>query len=269
MLNEQRRALLIDLDGTMYHGKNRIEGADVWIQALQSEQIPYLFVTNNSSRSPEDVALHLREMGIPANTEDVYTSAMAAAQYVAANFPRGVQVAMIGEHGLARALEEVGAMLTDENPEIVVQGIDRDFDYGKLAKAMQWIRSGAKYILTNPDLMLPFDHGLTPGAGSLSAAIQAATQVEPLVMGKPSNIIMQYALDKLGLSPHEAMVIGDNPLTDLRAGQAAGCQTMLVLTGLATEANYERLLTDAQVSPTYVCKDLFEAARVTIRGVEQ
>lgn len=262
-MNIKPKALLIDLDGTLYHGKHRIEGADQWIQELQALHIPYLFVTNNSSRTPQDVAKHLQDMGIPAVKEDVYTSAIAAAQYVKEHYPVGVRAAVIGEYGLEEALKEVGVEITEENPELVVQGIDRAFDYDKLAKAANWIRNGASYILTNPDLLLPSDTGIMPGAGTLSAAIQAATQTEPLIMGKPSNIIMRYALHRINCEPHEAIVVGDNPLTDLRAGQAAGCDTILVLTGIATEENMDEMLERAGVKPYRVCKDLYEAAAVT------
>ncbi|WP_314587787.1 TIGR01457 family HAD-type hydrolase [Paenibacillus terrigena] len=262
-MRNSNKALLIDLDGTLYHGKHRIDGADLWIQELKSLHIPYLFVTNNSSRTPEDVAAHLVEMGIPATQEDVYTSALAAAQYVKEHYPQGVRAAVIGEYGLETALRDIGVQITEDQPEIVVQGIDRSFDYVKLTQAVQWIREGAAYILTNPDLLLPSDTGIMPGAGTLSAAIQAATQREPIVMGKPSNIIMNYALARLDCEPQNAIVVGDNPLTDLRAGQAAGCDTILVLTGLATEANKDQLLAQAGVQPSMVCKDLYEAAAVT------
>lgn len=261
-MKHKSKALLIDLDGTLYHGKHRIDGADEWIAALQNKNIPYMFVTNNSSRTPDEVAAHLRKMGIPAGKEDVYTSALAAAQYLQELQP-GARVSYIGEQGLETALRNAGMQITDENPAFVVQGIDRNFSYEKLASAANFIRSGAQYIVTNPDLLLPTDNGIQPGAGTIAAAIQAATQTEPIIIGKPSNIIMRYALEKLGCRPGEAIVIGDNAFTDLRAGESAGCDTILVLTGITTAANMKETLAKAGVKPVHICADLYEVMKIT------
>lgn len=256
---EQVKGLLIDLDGTMYHGKHRIDGADDLIRKLRERKIPYLFVTNNSSRTPEQVAEHLGGMGIPASPEEVCTSSLAAASYIAHESP-GAKVAILGEEGLQSALEDAGLELTEENPKYVVQGIDRSFNYESLAKAVQWIRTGAVSVLTNPDLLLPSDTGLTPGAGSLGAAIEAASGVKPIVIGKPSSILMKYATDRLGIAPSDAVVLGDNMRTDIAAGANAGCKTVLVMTGITTDENMEEHMKAAGVTPDYVCQDLYEAA---------
>lgn len=162
------KAYLIDLDGTLYHGRHRIEGADQLIRTLQELGKPYLFVTNNSSRTPQGVADHLNGMGIPADASQVCTSAVAAAEYVAEESP-GAKVACIGEAGLLEAIEEAGLQLTEDVPDYVIQGIDREFSYHKLTKALRWINAGSKFIMTNPDLRLPSDDGLTPGAGTIGA----------------------------------------------------------------------------------------------------
>lgn len=255
--NKKTKGLLIDLDGTLYHGNHRIPGADELIRSLKQRRIPYMFVTNNSSRTAEGVAKHLNEMGIEARPEEVCTSSLAAAEYIAGESP-GASVAMLGEEGLRQALSGAGLHIVDENPQYVVQGIDRSFTYESLAKAVQWIRGGAKYVLTNPDLLLPSDHGLVPGAGSLSASIQAASGTEPIVIGKPAGHLMSFATDRLGISPADATVVGDNLRTDIAAGAAAGCETILVLTGLTTEENMEALIEGAGVRPDVVCKDLYE-----------
>lgn len=255
------RGLLIDLDGTLYHGKHMIPGADILIRTLQSREIPYLFVTNNSSKTPEMVAAHLNEMGVPADEEKVCTSSLAAARYIAEESP-GARVAMLGEDGLRQALIEEGLKLVDDAPEFVVQGIDRSFTYDTLAQAVRWIREGARSVLTNPDLLLPSDHGLVPGAGSLGAAIEAASGVKPVIIGKPSSHLMKYATDRLQLSPTEATVIGDNMRTDIAAGAAAGCQTILVLTGLTTESNLQMHVDAAGISPDIICRDLTELTQL-------
>ncbi|MCJ8012546.1 TIGR01457 family HAD-type hydrolase [Paenibacillus sp. KQZ6P-2] len=254
---KETKGLLIDLDGTLYHGIHRIPGADTLIQTLKKRQIPYMFVTNNSSRTAEGVAAHLNEMGIPAAADEVCTSALAAAKYIAEESP-GAAVAMLGEEGLRQALLEAGLHIVDDKPQFVVQGIDRSFTYETLANAVRWIREGAAYILTNPDLLLPSDHGLIPGAGSLSASIQAASGAEPVVIGKPARHLMNYAIERLGISASEATVVGDNMRTDIAAGAAAGCQTILVLTGLTTEENLDAQIQATGMKPDMICKDLYE-----------
>lgn len=243
------QAYLIDLDGTLYHGNRMIEGADTLISELDQSNIPYLFVTNNSSRTARDVADSLRAMGIKAEEKHVCTSAMAAAQYIADLKPGG-RVAPIGEVGLLTALEDAELIMTEDEPDFVVQGIDRNFTYAKLARAVEWIHGGAQYVLTNPDLLLPSDKGLMPGAGSISASITAATGANPVIIGKPSSILMNYAMERLGLSHEQVAVIGDNMLTDITAGDVAGCGTILVLTGITTEQNLDDHLMKSGIKRT-------------------
>ncbi|MFD1990126.1 TIGR01457 family HAD-type hydrolase [Paenibacillus nicotianae] len=256
-MTTNRKGLLIDLDGTLYHGDTVIEGASAWIQDLQSKQIPYLFVTNNSSRTPQGVADHLTHLGIPASAAQVCTSAMAAAYYIAQQSPAS-SVYVIGEDGLKQAATEHGLQLTEEQPDYVLQGIDRQFTYEKLTKALRLIAGGAKFILTNPDLQLPSHDGLLPGAGTIGASIVAATGIEPVVIGKPSAILMEYALERLGLPAKDAIVVGDNLLTDIAAGAAAGCVTVLVLSGITTTDNISTHEAKAGVKADIICQDLAE-----------
>lgn len=249
------KAYLIDLDGTLYHGRHRIEGADKLIRTLNEQGMPYLFVTNNSSRTPQGVADHLNGMGIPADASQVCTSAVAAAEYVAKETP-GAKVACIGEEGLLQAIEAAGLKRTDDAPEYVIQGIDREFSYQKLTNALRWINGGSKFVMTNPDLQLPSDDGLTPGAGTIGAAIEAATGVYPTVIGKPSSIIMKSAISRLNLKSDEVAVIGDNMRTDIAAGAAAGCETLLVLTGITTRDNMDSHIQVTKVRPDHVFEDL-------------
>ncbi|WP_019638625.1 TIGR01457 family HAD-type hydrolase [Paenibacillus fonticola] len=251
------KAYLIDLDGTLYHGSRMMPGADELIHAMKLNHIPFLFVTNNSSRTPGDVALHLQQMGIPAEEDEVCTSAVAAAEYIAAVQP-GASVAPIGEHGLVEALKAAGLSLDTGQPQFVVQGIDRTFTYDKLTLTARWIAEGARYVLTNPDLLLPSQEGLMPGAGTISAAIVAATGAEPVVIGKPSKILMQHAMDRLGVTADETAVIGDNMFTDISAGAHAGCGTILTLTGVTHRDNFQELTRKTGVEPDIVCENLDE-----------
>ncbi|MEW9702908.1 TIGR01457 family HAD-type hydrolase [Paenibacillus sp. SI8] len=251
---------LIDLDGTLYRGHEPIPHAAAFIRLLNDNRLPYLLVTNNSSRTPEQVSEHMHELGIEVPADAVYTSAQAAAQYMAEQ-RQGSRVHMIGEAGLEIALAAAGFQLTTETPDYVVQGIDRSFTYAKLAEAVGHLHHGATYVLTNPDRMLPSDGGLMPGAGSLAASITAASGVEPVVIGKPSPIIMAYAIERLGLPAADIWVIGDNAATDIRGGAVSGCRTALVLTGVATAANVQAQLASAGVTPDLICDDLLDFVR--------
>jgi 4-nitrophenyl phosphatase len=251
---------LIDLDGTLYAGSRPIEHAAAFIAHLNSRGLPYLFVTNNSSRTPEAVAAHIVEVtGIPAHAEDVFTSSQAAARYIR-DRKAGSRVWLVGEEGLAAAAADAGLVVDSEAPDFVVQGIDRSLTYTKLDLAVRLIREGAAFILTNPDLLLPGTAGLSPGAGAIGAAIQAAAQAEPVVIGKPSPIIMNYAVERLGLPAADIWVVGDNLRTDIAGGKAAGCRTALVLTGLATAENVRSQIELTQTEPDLICSHLMEFA---------
>ncbi|CAM4432243.1 4-nitrophenyl phosphatase [Paenibacillus endophyticus] len=252
------RGLLIDLDGTLYHGTHRIDNADRLISYLQETNMPYRFVTNNSSATPEEVADRLLSMGIPATAADVCTSAQAAAGHIAQLHP-GAAVFVVGEAGLKNAVIEAGLRLTEEDqPDYVLQGIDRAFTYDRLTKAVRYIHAGATFVMTNPDLLLPSSDGLIPGAGSIGAMLRAAGGKEPILIGKPSSIIMKYSLHEIGLQANETWVVGDNLATDIAFGEAAGCGTALVLTGLTNADNLSFYSKQAGCEPTVICEHLEE-----------
>ncbi|WP_028547498.1 TIGR01457 family HAD-type hydrolase [Paenibacillus sp. UNC451MF] len=251
---------LLDLDGTLYHGDKPIPEAASFIQWLREQGHPYLYVTNNSSRTPEQVAAHLGQVGIDAKPEEVLTSSQAAALYMKEQ-NKGSKIYLIGEIGLERAMQEAGFELVTEGPaDYVVQGIDRSFNYEKMAEAVSRIRSGADFVMTNPDHLLPWNNELRPGAGSIGASIEKASQTEPVVIGKPSPIIMNYAIRKLNLPPSQIWVVGDNLLTDIRGGIAAECRTALVLTGLINRDTLQEQLTMTGVQPELVCDTLSDLA---------
>jgi len=249
-------ALLFDLDGTLYRGDEPIPGAGRLVEGLRIKGMLSLFVTNNSTRTPEEVAEHLRKMGIAAEEEKIVTSAMAAAYYVQTRHPGALTYA-IGERGLKEALRRSGLPLLEDGRDgaakLVVQGLDRKLSYPQLAEAVKHLLGGAEFVQTNPDRLLPVDGGFLPGAGSLGAILQAATGLEPIVIGKPSRILMDYALGVSGTSPERSWVIGDNPYTDLAAARAAGCPSILVLTGLCGPDDWEAHCEKAGVEPDAVC----------------
>ncbi|TVY09016.1 HAD-IIA family hydrolase [Paenibacillus cremeus] len=257
---------LLDLDGTLYSGDRPIPYAAEFIQWLRDKQYPFLFLTNNSSRTPEQVAAHLVHTGIEAKADEVLTSSQAAALYMKDAGLAGGPVFCIGETGLRQALAEAGFELLPEDAPAeqaavaVVQGIDRSFTYSKLMSAVRHVRRGATFVLTNPDHLLPWNGELTPGAGSIAASIERSSETAPVVIGKPSPIIMRFAIAKLGLAASDIWAVGDNLNTDIRGGVDAGCRSALVLTGLADESNYAEQIERTGVQPEVVCKHLMELA---------
>lgn len=244
---------LIDLDGTMYRGTEKIQEAVDFVKKLKEAQIPYLFVTNNSSKRKEQVADKLVQFGVPCTADHVYTTSMATASYIS-NEKKDASVYVIGEEGIRDALTDKGLTLQDENPDYVVIGIDRTITYEKLAKACIAVRNGAKFISTNGDIAIPTERGLLPGNGSLTAVISVSTEVEPVFIGKPEAVIMEQALAQLGTEKEETLMIGDNYRTDILAGIRAGLDTLLVHTGVTTKDH----LNFVEEQPIYTAETLDE-----------
>jgi 4-nitrophenyl phosphatase len=247
------KGFLIDLDGTMYRGTERIHEAVEFVKKLNEVNLPYLFVTNNSSKTKKQVAEVLKGFEIPATSDHVFTTSMATASYIS-NLKEGATVYCIGEDGIREALTEKGLELVDENPDYVVIGIDRSITYEKLAKACLAVRNGATFISTNGDIALPTERGLLPGNGSLTSVITVSTQTEPIFIGKPEPIIMEMALETLGTKKEETLMIGDNYQTDILAGIRTGLDTLLVHTGVTTKKHLE----DIDIHPTYTVDGLDE-----------
>lgn len=248
------RGYLLDLDGTIYHGTRVIPEAVTFIQELRRADIPFMYLTNNSATTPELVAQRLTAMGIETAPEEVYTSSMATAAYLKDRYPAGTGVLAIGEAGLYAAMEEIGFVRKTEDVSVVVAGLDRQFTYEKLAQASTAIRNGALFVATNRDPALPTERGLMPGGGSLIAAIATASGTEPIVMGKPERIIVDFALEKLGTKREETLIVGDNLLTDIGAGAKSGLDTLLVLSGYSRRSD----LASSEWQPTHIAEDLLE-----------
>ncbi|WP_409302511.1 TIGR01457 family HAD-type hydrolase [Peribacillus sp. SCS-155] len=247
----QYKGYLIDLDGTMYRGTEKIEEAGLFIKELNKRNIPYLFVTNNSSRTPAQVAEKLRGFDIPTEDEQVFTTSMATANYIVEQ-KSDASAYVIGEEGIITALEENGVKLVEDSPDFVVVGIDRNINYEKLALACIAVRNGATFISTNGDIAIPTERGLLPGNGSLTSVISVSTQVQPIFIGKPESVIVEQALKVLGLPKEETIMVGDNYDTDIMAGINAGMDTLLVHTGVTTR----ELLEHYKERPTYAIDSL-------------
>lgn len=247
------KGYLIDLDGTIYKGNEVLPHARAFIDTLRKKQIPYLFVTNNSTASPDQVAYRLRtKFQIAATADDVYTSAMATADYVQKQ--AGKTAYVLGEEGLKKAVQNVGVRLEETNPEYVIVGLHRSVSYVDFEKAVLAIHKGATYILTNADTNYPTERGHLPGAGSLGALVEVAGQKKPIVTGKPTSVMMTVALEKLNLKKEEVLMVGDNLKTDILAGVSNQMDTLFVLTGVSSQEEVDRL----NIYPTYTIQHLGE-----------
>jgi 4-nitrophenyl phosphatase len=240
------RGVILDLDGTLYHGTHEVPGAVAFVRRLAEGGIRRLFVTNRANRPPSVVAEQLRGMGLECSDQDVFTSAEATASYL--NKGRAF---VIGMDGIRQALTRQGIAITDQAPDYVVVSMDTEFTYEKLARACTLIRDGAKFIATNPDRGLNTEQGVLPGTGAIVAAVTAATGVEPVVVGKPQPLIIEAAMQRLGTKPAETLVVGDNIETDVPAGFNAGALTALILTGISSRRDLER----SRIRPTWVVDD--------------
>lgn len=248
------KGYLIDLDGTIYKGRERIPAGERFIQRLQEQEIPYLLVTNNTTRTPQMVQDMLaQQFNIQTPLETIYTAAMATVDYMK-DMNRGQTAYVIGETGLKSAISEAGYIEDKENPAYVVVGLDSQVTYDMLATATLAIAKGALFIGTNPDLNIPTERGLMPGAGSLVALLEAATRVKPVFIGKPNAIIMNKALDILQVKRSEAIMVGDNYLTDIMAGIQNDIASLLVTTGFTKAEEVPNL----PIQPDYVVASLDE-----------
>ncbi len=226
--------VLLDLDGTLIRGGAALPGAAAFVRRLQRLGVPFLYFTNNSLRTPDAVAARLTSLGFPAERESVYTSSMATADWLCEHRVAS-SIYMIGEAGLRTALQEAKLTLVDggeTRADAVVVGLDRNATYRQFAVAMRHLTAGAAFVGTNADRALPVAGGFAPGAGALLALLQSATQRSPFIIGKPNADFVRTACRKLLIAPAQALVIGDNPETDLAAGIAAGAKTILVETGV-------------------------------------
>lgn len=251
-LVQQHDCLLLDLDGTLFRGHAPTVGAVSTLEAVEAHK---LFVTNNASRSAEDVAAHLRELGFVADADDVVTSAQTAAGLLARQLPAGSRVLVVGTDALADEVAAVGLLPVrtfDDEPVAVVQGHSTATGWPDLAEAALAIRAGAVWMAANVDRTLPTERGLLPGNGSMVAALRAATDAEPQIAGKPSATLMSDALTRnMFRAP---IVVGDRLDTDIEGANAAMLPSLLVLTGVSTAA--EAVRAEPARRPTYIAADL-------------
>ncbi len=254
-LQEAFDAALVDLDGVAYRGPHAIPTAPPALERARQAGMGIVFVTNNASREPGEVADHLTELGIPTDTHEVLTAAQAVARLLIEHLPGGAPVLAIGGKGLSTALTEQGFSLVHsarDNPAAVVQGFAPDLSWRELAEAAYAVQAGARYFASNLDLTLPNERGIAPGNGSLVQTVVTATGIRPLAAGKPEPTMFHQAAAQIGAS--RPLAIGDRLDTDLKGARAAGIPGLLVLTGVSQARDVVLAAPDER--PTYIGADL-------------
>ncbi|NUQ01680.1 MAG: TIGR01457 family HAD-type hydrolase [Armatimonadetes bacterium] len=234
-----RHGFLIDMDGVIYRGSELIPGADRFIARLRELDIPFRFLTNNSQRTRRDLATKLRRMGLDVTEEHVFTCGVATARFLARQKPEGTAY-VIGEGGLLQALHANGYAIVDHDPDYVVVGEGRVFNFEMIETAVRMILNGARLIATNLDPNCPTQYGLRPGCGAIVAMLETATGVKAFSVGKPSPVMMRMARKELGLTTAETTMIGDTMETDILGGVQLGYRTILVLTGGTRREDLDR-----------------------------
>lgn len=238
MLPSHIKALIIDMDGVIWRSDAPIGDLAAIFGRIRARGLTFVFATNNSTKTSEQYVAKLEEFGVEVEPWQVVTSSQAAAHAMAQKFSPGTRIFMIGEDGLRLPLEERGfeVLITENAPQAkaVVMGLDRTVNFQKLVEATLLVRNGVPFYATNTDKTFPTSRGQIPGAGAWISVITTATSIEPIVAGKPFPFLMELAMEKLGTQPAETLVIGDRLETDIAAGQAVGCPTALVLSGVST-----------------------------------
>lgn len=264
--------LIIDMDGVLWHGNNPIDGLVELFLTLRKLSIPFVLATNNASLTQQQYVDKLAKMGVAVALDEILTSSMATASYLAKHQPENERrVFVIGEDGLRQPLVEQGFTLTDlyqvnqidkgiagQGADLVVSGLDRQLTWDKLATATLNINAGARLFATNLDTSLPTELGEVMGNGGTIAALEAVTGIKAVSIGKPEPILYQQALEKLGTQAENTIAIGDRLNTDILGAVNAGMRSILVLTGISSKED----IADVSYSPTWIMDDIKAVAKI-------
>lgn len=232
-LNNIKKTYVIDMDGVLVHGEREIPGAGDFIKRLVDGGHKFLILTNNSRYTPSDLQHRLKASGIMVGVDNLFSSAMATASFVKSQKPEG-SAFVLGGTGLYQAMNEVGYILTDYNPDFVILGETESYSYDRIVRAVQLINSGVPFIATNPDAAGPAEAGVLPGCGAVASLLEKASGYIPYFVGKPNPLMMRLALRYLDEHSENAVMIGDNMTTDIKVGLESGMETILVLSGVST-----------------------------------
>lgn len=248
------KALILDMDGVLWIGDQPLGDLPAIFNTIKNRGLKVVLATNNATRSVDQYLQKLSGYGVKLDSWQVINSAVATAHYLHQRYPRGGPVFVVGENGLQQTLQERGFYHAETSNEVlaVVASMDRTLSYDKLSKATLLIRAGAEFIGTNPDRTFPDTRGIVPGAGSILALLEAASEVKPTIIGKPAPEMYRNALQRLRTPPQETLVVGDRLETDIAGAQTLGCRSALVLSGVTSELDAHRW----EPAPDIIASDL-------------
>ncbi|MBM4437083.1 MAG: HAD-IIA family hydrolase [Actinobacteria bacterium] len=235
----RQRVFAFDMDGVLYLGERRIDGAAEALAQVRQLGLPAYFISNNSRQTPLELALKLQGMGIDAGPEQVVSGVVATAAYLKTLQPHPTTVLVMGGPALARGIAESGFTVASwdgrDAPDVVVVGVDFELSYQRLVRATRAIRpGGARFLAVNADGVYPTADGPLPGSGAIAAAIRAVTEAEPIIVGKPAPMMFQAVCTRAGCAPADLVVVGDLIEADVAGANAFGATSVLVLTGSST-----------------------------------
>ncbi|MDO4389568.1 MAG: HAD-IIA family hydrolase [Eubacteriales bacterium] len=229
------KCFLLDMDGTFYLGNNLIDGSLDFIEKVRATGRDFLFLTNNSSHNADFYVKRLHGMGLDVPREKILTSGEATADKLNQLYP-GKRAFVLGNEYLIEEFSQMGVIVDQENPEIVVIGYDTTLDYKKMTRVCDLVRAGLPYIATHPDFNCPTETGFAPDIGAIMAFIEASAFRRPeLIVGKPNTGIVEAALRRTGLKTGEMAMVGDRLYTDIETGLRSGMLSILVMSGETTE----------------------------------
>ena len=234
-----KQAFICDMDGVIYHGRKVLPGAAEFVRWLQARGKRFLFLTNSSERSAQELQHKLAVMGLEVGAEHFWTSALATASFLASQRSNR-KAYVIGQPGLMQALYDVGFTMDDHAPDYVIVGEGRNYHYEQIETAISLVLKGARLIGTNPDLTGPGEHGILPACRSLIAPIELSTGRAAYFVGKPNPLMMRHSLKHLDSRREDTVIIGDRMDTDIIAGIESEIQTVLVLSGITTREDLVR-----------------------------
>ena len=243
----KKKGFICDMDGVIYHGNKLLPGVREFVEWLIASKKHFLFLTNSSERTKLELKQKLERMGLEVGEDHFYTSALATAKFLSQQAPN-CTVYAIGDAGLTNALYEAGITMNDVNPDYVVVGETRNYNYESIQRAVRFVTNGSKLVATNPDITAPGEDGITPACAALVAPIALCTGKEAYYIGKPNALMMRTGLKILNVHSGEAVMIGDRMDTDVVAGIESGMTTVLVLSGISTRATIKQFA----YRPTYI-----------------
>lgn len=257
------KTLLLDGDGVLWRSDEAVPGLHELFEVIKTRGISWALITNNATRELERYVEKFASFGIEADLENIFSAASATAEYLRQHYDPGTAIFVLGESGLVNTLRSAdfdvytGETIPDAHIDLVVAAMDRNLTYAKLDAATHLIRSGATFIGTNPDKTIPTPDGLSPGSGTMLAALVASTDVEPRIIGKPKPTIFQTAMKRFDADPATTFMVGDRLETDILGAVNAGISSIMVLTGASTR----EMIEERDYAPDYIFDSIAELAK--------